>query len=159
MRLIILTAAALALAACGGQEPAAAADNAVPVPHSAAVTADPALYAVITDANEMTVEQIKARLVGSWRSTQDAKSSLTILPDGKWSSGYEGEAAAVSDWTTFPGDQPPLGAAGPFTPASRYLEVKDADGVFYYELGHITAEAFDMFSTARGNNLGFVRVE
>jgi hypothetical protein len=37
--------------------------------------------------------------------------------------------------------------------------VKDADGVFYYELGHITADAFDMFYTARGNNLGYVRVE
>ena len=44
-------------------------------------------------------------------------------------------------------------------PASRYLEVKDADGAFYYELGHITADAFDMFYTARGNNLGYVRVE
>jgi len=37
--------------------------------------------------------------------------------------------------------------------------VKDADGVFYYELGQVAADAFDMFYTARGNNLSFVRVD
>lgn len=59
----------------------------------------------------------------------------------------------------FPGDKPPAGAVGPFTPASRYLEVKEAEGVFYYELGQVTVDAFDMFYTARGNNLGYVRVK
>jgi len=158
MRLIVLTAAALALAACGGQAPAAPADTAT-TDAPAPVAADSAPTTAITDANEMTVEQISTRLVGRWRSSQDDKSTLTITADGKWSGAYEGEADSESDWTIFPGDQPPAGAAGPFTPASRYLEVKDADGVFYYEFGHITADAFDMFYTARGNNLSYVRVE
>lgn len=158
MRLIVLTAAALALAACGEQTPAAPAVTAsADAPPT--VAADPAATAETTDANEMTVEQISARLVGTWRSTQDDKSTLTIRADGKWSGGYEGETDSASDWTMFPGDQPPAGAAGPFTPASRYLEVKDTDGVFYYELGHVAADAFDMFYTARGNNLSYVRVK
>lgn len=158
MRLIVLSAAALALAACGGQTPAAPADIAS-TNAPAAVAADPAPPTEITDANEMTVEQLSARLVGTWRSSQDDKSTLTITADGKWSGGNDGEVDSVSDWTIFPGDQPPAGAAGPFTPASRYLEVKDADGLFYYEFGHITADAFDMFYTARGNNLSYLRVE
>jgi hypothetical protein len=157
MRLIVLSAAALALAACGGQAPSAPADTPATETPAAVVEAAPA--ADITDANEMTPDQIGARLVGSWRSTQDEKSSLTISADGKWTSGYEGETPSVSDWVIFAGDQPPAGAAGPFTPASRYLEVKDADGVFYYELGQVAADAFDMFYTARGNILSFVRVD
>jgi len=160
MRLIVLIAAAFALAACGGQAPSAPAEaKRADAPAAAAADRARAATTEITDANEMTVEQISARLVGTWRSTQDDKSSLTITADGKWSGGYEGEVDSVSGWTIFPGDQPPAGAAGPFTPASRYLEVKDPDGVFYYELGHITVDAFDMFYTARGNNLGYVRVD
>ena len=160
MRSLILLVAILATAACGGQSPSAPAE-AKGADTPAAAAADPARAAAaeIKDANEMTVEQISARLVGTWRSTQDDKSSLTITADGKWSGGYEGEVDSVSGWAIFSGDQPPAGVAGPFTPASRYLEVKDADGAFYYELGHITADAFDMFYTARGNNLGYVRVE
>jgi hypothetical protein len=145
----------LALAACGEQAPA---DTSAEGSTETTPAAEPAVAAV-TDANEMTTDEIRSRLVGTWRSTQDEKSSLTLSADGKWMSGYEGEAQTTSDWIVFTGDQPPAGAAGLFTPASRYLEVKDADGVFYYELGHITADAFDMFYTARGNNLGFVRVE
>ena len=160
MRSLILLVAILATAACGGQSPSAPAE-AKGADTPAAAAADPARAAAaeIKDANEMTVEQISARLVGTWRSTQDDKSSLTITADGKWSGGYESEVDSVSGWAIFSGDQPPAGAAGPFTPASRYLEVKDVDGAFYYELGHITADAFDMFYTARGNNLGYVRVE
>jgi hypothetical protein len=159
MRMIVVIAAAFALAACGGQVPAAPAE-AKGADAPAAATADPARAAAaeITDANEMTVAQISSRLVGTWQSTQDDKSSLTITADGKWSGGYEGEVHTVSDWTIFAGDQPPAGAAGPFTPTSRYVEVKDPDGVFYYELGRITADAFDMYYTVRGNNLDYVRV-
>jgi hypothetical protein len=160
MRSFILLVAILATAACGGQVPSAPAE-AKGADAPAAAAADPARAAATEtkDTNEMTVEQISARLVGTWRSTQDDKSSLTITADGKWSGIHEGEVDTVSDWTIFAGDQPPAGAAGPFTPASRYVEVKGPDGVFYYELGRITADAFDMFYTARGNNLGYVRVK
>ena len=158
MRLTVLSAAALALAACDGQAPAAPVDAAVAVPPDAA-PADPAPATDNADANAMTVDQIRALLVGGWRSIQDENWSLTISADGKWASGYVGLATTVSDWTIFTGDRPPAGAAGPFTAASRYLEVKDADETFYYELGWVGADAFDMFATSRGNNLSFARVK
>jgi hypothetical protein len=158
MRLIAMFAAAFCIAACGGQPPSAPADAAVTVPPSGSPAA-PAPASDTADANAMTVDQIRALLAGEWRSTQDEKWSIEIIAEGKWSSRYDGEEAEVSDWTIFAGDSPPSGAAGPFTPASRYLELKDADDTFYYELGWVAADAFDMFYTARGNNLSFVRVE
>jgi hypothetical protein len=53
----------------------------------------------------------------------------------------------------------PAGVEGTYTPASRYLEVKGADLVLYYELGHVSEDGFDMFYTARGNNLSFARIK
>lgn len=153
MRIILLAAAAFALAGCSEQTPAVAPQGAsTETPASAEPTP-------VTDANEMSVAQLGAALLGEWRSTEDDRSSLVIGADGKWSSVYEGDTLFVADWKLFTGDQPPAGAEGPFTPASRYLEVKEETGTFYYELGHVTADAFDMFYTARGNNLAFSRVK
>lgn len=45
-----------------------------------------------------------------------------------------------------------------FTPVSRYLEVSSTDGALYYEMGGISDAGFDMFYTARGNNLSFARI-
>lgn len=144
-----------AASACGESAPA----SPVPAPDGGPARAAPAPVSVVSDANELTTEEIDARLVGQWRAADDDKAALDISRHGKWTSLYEGEPLFVADWKLFAGDQPPAGAAGPFTPASRYLEVKEADGVFYYELGHITADAFDMFYTGRGNNLAYVRVQ
>ena len=153
MRLVLLAASALALLACAEQAPVEE-----PATPDAPVVAEPAPAIEVTDANALTLEQISERIVGNFRSTQDEKSTLSITADGKWSSGYEGQDSTVSEWKLFTGDQPPAGSSGPFTPASRYLEVKDANGALYYELGSVAAGGFDMFYTARGNNLGYARV-
>jgi len=154
MRNRILLVAILATSACGEPAPAS------PVPAldgGSTAAREPA--SEVTDANELTTEEISARLVGQWRAADDDKSTLDISRDGKWTSVYDGEPLFVSDWRLFTGDKPPAGAVGAFTSPSRYLEVKEVDGVFYYELGHITADAFNMFYTARGNNLSYVRVK
>ncbi len=153
MRIMLLVAVSLTLAACGEQ--------AAPAPAAAASMEAPmvAESAPVTDANAMTIEQLNALLLGAWRATDDEKATLVIAADGKWTSVYEGDTLFVADWKLFTGDQPPAGAAGPFTPASRYLEVKEAIGAFYYELGHVADDGFDMFYTARGNNLSFARVK
>ncbi|MFZ4686105.1 MAG: hypothetical protein ACOYMK_10845 [Hyphomonadaceae bacterium] len=155
MRSFILLVAIIATAACGGPAPA----SPVSALDGGSTEAAPAPASEVTDANELTIEDISARLLGQWQAADDDKAQLDISRDGKWTSVYEGEPLFVADWMLFPGDKPPAGAVGPFTPASRYLAVKEADGVFYYELGHVTADAFDMFYTARGNNLGYVRVK
>jgi len=153
MRIFWLASAMVALAGCG--EPAPAVTIEAVSPDAPAAT-EPA---AVTDANAMTIQQLKSLLVGAWRATDDAKATLDIAADGTWTSIYEGDTLFVAEWTLFTGDQPPAGAAGPFTPASRYLEVKEEIGAFHYELGHIADDAFDMFYTVRGNNLSFTRVQ
>jgi hypothetical protein len=150
MRLFVLAVSALALAACGEQ----ASTPTPPMPDAASVAP-----ADVTDANQLTPAQISARLVGIFQSTQDELSTLNITSDGKWTMGYKGEPDTVAAWRVFAGDAVPEGVSGEFTLASRYLEVKDADMTLYYEMGHVTEDGFDMFYTARGNMLSYVRVK
>jgi hypothetical protein len=152
MRLLLVAASVIALAACGEQ----AAEEVAPATPPVNVAPAPA---EITDANELTLAQISGRLVGIFRSTQDELSTLNITSDGKWTMSYEGEPDTVAAWRLFAGDAVPEGVTGEFTPASRYLEVKDADMTLYYEMGHIDEDGFDMFYTARGNMLSYARVK
>lgn len=147
MRLMLLAASFLAVAACGDQKSSDPAS-----PGGAAASNEAGI-----DANTLTPESITAKLVGSWQSAQDGRAGLILSPDGKWTETYQSTQPIVSDWRVFAGDKPPEGATETFTPASRYLEVKGEDGIRYYELGRIAGDAFDMFYTARGNNLSFVR--
>jgi len=153
MRAVFVAVAALALAACSESTPAPTA-----APETAASDPAAARAPDVTDANAMTTDEISQRLVGVYRSTDDEKATITFTADGKYLSHVDGELAAASEWKVFTGDQPPAGTAGPFTAASRYLEVRDDDGVFHYELGHVAADGFDMFYTARGNRLAYERV-
>lgn len=156
MRAFLLAASVFATAACSEAPSAAVADAAVP-PKTAA--AEQATSAKVTDANGLTLEEIGARLIGTFRSVDDGLSTIVIAQDGKFTNFYDGEADVASAWRLFTGDQPPAGAVGPFTPASRYLEVKNDGGLFYYELGQVTEAGFDMFYTARGNMLRYDRVK
>ncbi len=158
MRLIGLSALSLVfLAACGEQQPTVEAPTA-PVETADAITdADEAAMRAM-DANNMTPEEITAKLVGSYKSTQDDKSTLTISADGKWTEAYDGMEPVVSTWRVFAGTAAPEGTTVTFTPASRYLEVSSTEGAVYYEMGGVSDAGFDMFYTARGNNLSFARV-
>jgi hypothetical protein len=155
MRLIGLSALTLVLlAACGEQKPAEA-------PVSPAVPAEaiaPEAPADPADANAMTPDEIAARLVGSFRSLQDDKVTLTVVANGAWAETYEGSEPQVSSWRVFAGTSPPEGSTETFTPASRYLELTGDDGVFLYEMGRVDAAGFDMFYMPRGNNLRYERV-
>lgn len=154
MRLIALSALSLAfLAACGEQKPAE-------TPAAPAEAAAPATEAPVdaTDANAMTPDEIAAQLVGSFRSLQDDKVTLTVVANGAWTETYEGSEPQVSSWRVFAGTAPPEGSTETFTPASRYLELTGDDGVFLYEMGRIDAAGFDMFYMPRGNNLRYARI-
>lgn len=157
MRLIGLSALSLGLlVACGEQKPVVA--PVAPVEAPAATTdADEAAMRAM-DANNMTLEEITTKLVGSYRSTQDDKSTLTITADGKWTEIYDDMDPVVSAWRVFAGTAAPEGTTVTFTPASRYLEVSSTDGAAYYEMGGVSDAGFDMFYTARGNNLSFARI-
>lgn len=150
MRVLAVSALGLVLAACADNTPA---PEAATQPAAAAPEA-----AEIVDANALTLDQISQRLVGTFRSADDPLSVLTITADGAFTNIYDGEPDVASAWKVFTGDRPPAGAAGPFTPGSRYLEVSNDGGLFYYELGVVADGGFDMFYTARGNRLAYVRV-
>jgi len=149
MRFLLACMSALAVAACGDPQsaPAAPATSAAP---EAAVPAD---------ANGQTIEQISALLVGGFSSADDEKATISVTSDGKWTEAYEGAEPLTYSWRVFPGDAPPPGEPQTFTPASRYLELKRDGEVFYYELGVVAEDSFDMFYTARGNRLAYMRIK
>ena len=66
---------------------------------------------------------------------------------------------SVDTWRAFPGTEvPERGKDLTFTPASTYIEVISGEDAFYYEVGSIEADAFDMFYVSRGNRLAYKRI-
>jgi hypothetical protein len=153
MRFVFIAASALAFVACGEPQPAVE-GPAVQTPASEEPTVQ-----IPGDANALSASEVSSLLVGEFRSTQDEKSTIAVTSDGKWVETYGGEAPSTFAWRVFAGDQPPPGAAGPFTAASRYLELKSDEDVFYYEMGTLSEDGFDMFYTARGNMLAYTRIK
>lgn len=150
----VLFALAL-LAACGQSEPAPATGvNGLKTPDPV----QPAMAApASTDANAMTPADISAKLVGTFVDPDDEKSKIIVTSDGKWTEAYEGSGETTADWRVFAGSDAPSDTGEIFTPASRYLELISEAGAFYYELGAIDENGFDMFYVGRGNRLVFVR--
>ncbi len=112
-----------------------------------------------TDPNDMTPADISAKLVGTFAYLDDDMSKITVTSDGKWTEAYEGSGESTADWRIFAGTDAPKDTDYTFTPASRYLELIGEAGTFYYELGAIGENGFDMFYVGRGNRLAFVRVK
>jgi hypothetical protein len=145
------------VAACGQSEPAPATGvNGLKTPD----TVQPATAApASTDANDMTPADISAKLVGTFVSANDDKSKITVTSDGDWIEAYEGSGETTAEWRVFAGTDAPKDTGETFTPASRYLELLSDSGTFYYELGGIDEDGFDMFYVLRGNHLSFVRLK
>jgi hypothetical protein len=157
MRLAGSIVIALALAsACGPSNPESDVTPAFEAPRP---MAPPAEGAGIYDANNMTPAQISERLVGTFRYADDDQTTLTITSAGEWTETAEGSESPTARWRVFAGTDAPKDAAETFTPASRYLEVIGEAGSFYYELGVVAEDGFDMFYVGRGNRLSFVRVK
>ncbi|HOY79858.1 MAG TPA: hypothetical protein PLN33_18735 [Hyphomonadaceae bacterium] len=154
MRLLLLAAVStFALAACGDPKPAE--PTPAPVPESAAT--EPELPA---EAAAIPAQDVASKLAGTWQSTEDANSIITITAD-TWTNTYTGDDSVndVAKWRAFPGTESPANAEGlTFTPTSTYLEVKSGDNTFFYELGKIEADAFDFFYVSRGNHLSYKRI-
>jgi hypothetical protein len=154
MRALLLALSLTALAACGVEAPGERAAPATPPVNAAPAPAG------VTDANMLTPEQISARLVGVFTSLDDENAGLIVTSGGKWTETYANEEPSMETvWRVFTGDQAPAGADVTFMPASRYLELKADDGSFFYELGQVSEDGFDMFYTARGNRLAYRRVK
>jgi hypothetical protein len=160
---LTLPAVALILAACGPQTPAsetpppqapAAPEAVAPAPEPAAAT--PAAPIVLTTT------EVAARLVGTWRSIDDAKSTITISADGGWISDYADTLPVheVSTWKLFTMLDPLPGVpAYTLEPGKAYLEVKGRDVSLQYEVGNIDADNLELFYLARGNRHAFTRVK
>ncbi len=153
MRIAVLSVFALLFTTgCNPKSPTLAEPGAATAP--AAVTA--------ADVVNVPPAEVAAKLAGKWQSADDAKSTLTITAEGRWTEDYviDPPVHEVSAWRAFAGSDAPAGTTGNvFTPTSTYLEVKGANATFFYELGSIDADNFDMFYVARGNRLAFTRVK
>ena len=154
MRISLAVVSALALVACGEQKPApvgevtpAAVEPAAPVGEPGAVITAPAA--------------VPALIAGRWVSIDDAKSSITLTADGKWTDSYsDGTKDELYPWRAITGVE--AKAASPtneFTPEATYLEVKRTEATYYYELGGVDAENLDMFYVGRGNRLAYTRAK
>jgi len=105
----------------------------------------------------------QALMVGTWRSTDDARAMVEIRADGTWIDSYVGEpsATATSHWLLFSGAKPPKAAAGETLDAkSTYLEVNDQDGgQLFYALEKVDAKSLELLYLDRGNELTYARVK
>lgn len=154
MRALLLVAvSSLALAACGEAKPA----DPAPAPVAETKPTEAELPAEVVN---IPPQEIATKLAGTWQSVDDPNSILTITAD-TWTNTYTGDdsARSVGKWRAFPGtEKPAAGADLTFTPASTYIEVISGEDAFYYEVGTIEADAFDMFYVSRGNRLAYKRI-
>jgi hypothetical protein len=145
MRTLTLTAAALLVFAACGQKQAVSPPVAAP-----AVEVAPAALA-----------EIAAKMVGAWRSTDDAKSTIEVTADGVWISSYVTSPPVrdVSAWRLFTSADAPAEAANyTLEPGKAYLEVKAPDATLHYEIGDVSADSLELFYLARGNRRAFHRM-
>ncbi len=85
---------------------------------------------------------------------------MTITADS-WTNEYTGDASVhdVARWRAFPGTETPPNAEGLRSRRLRRLiEVISGENTFFYEIGAIQADAFDMFYASRGNRLAYRRI-
>jgi hypothetical protein len=158
MRICLAAVSALALVACGEKTPAPAAEV-TPAAASAATIAigepNPSTPAIVPPA------AVTALIAGKWVSIDDAKSSITLTADGRWTDSYlDGTKDETYPWRVINGVE--AKAASPtneFTPEATYLEVKRTEATYYYELGSIDAENLDMFYVGRGSRLAYTRAK
>lgn len=151
--LLLIAVSSLALAACGEQK---AADPA-PVPAADVAPAEPALASEVLN---VPPAEVATKLQGVWESIDDPNSILIITAD-TWTNDYKGDDSvhSVDKWRAFPGTEKPANSEGlTFTPESTYIEVVSGDDTFYYEVGTIEADTFDMFYVSRGNRLAYKRI-
>ena len=158
MRNFLMAVSVLALAACGGEKAAdpvkPEAAEAAPVTPSIAVgEPNPATPVVTAPA------AVPALIAGTWVSIDDAKSSIVVTADGKWTDMYaDGGQPETYPWRAITGTE--AKAASPtneFTPEATYLEVKQTEATYYYELGDLDADNLEMFYVGRGNRLAYTR--
>jgi hypothetical protein len=151
--LLLIAVSAFVLTACGEQKPVD------PTP-SPVVEAAPEEAALPDEVANIPAGEIAERLAGKWQALDDPNSILTITAD-TWTNDYTGDDSvhSVDAWRAFPGTEIPAGGADlSFTPTSTYIEVVSGDLTFYYEIGTIEADTFDMFYVSRGNRLAYKRI-
>ena len=158
MRCLLLADSVVALVACGEQKSAPAAEvapAAAPAPSIAIGEPNPSAPKIVAPA------AVPALIAGRWVSIDDAKSSITVTADGKWTDSYsDGTKDETYPWRVINGVE--AKAASPtkeFTPDATYLEVKRTEATYYYELGVLDAENLDMFYVGRGNRLAYTRAK
>ena len=158
MRAFLAAVSVVALAACGEQKAAEPVKPEVVAPVTPSIAIgepNPSTPAIIAPA------AVPALIAGKWVSIDDAKSSITVTADGKWTDSYsDGTKDETYPWRVINGVE--AKAASPtneFTPEATYLEVKRTESTFYYELGVLDAENLDMFYVGRGNRLAYTRAK
>jgi hypothetical protein len=149
MRIIIVTAALAALCACQPKTDEVPANRDLGSPQAAA--AKPAL----------DIAFLKERLAGHWQSIEDEKSTITVEAGGKWTSEYtDPPVNNVGAWKVFTSEAAPADAKQYTLEAGKaYLEVRDMDGAFFYELGDVDEDMLEMFYLGRGNRLAYKRMK
>lgn len=163
MRIFLLAVSVAVLAGCGEQkaatsEPAAVGPAAAtPAPSIAIGEPNPSAPAPMI----VPPAAVPALIAATWVSIDDPKVSLTITADGKWSEAYDSADAEGTDtasWRAINGTEAKLASpTDEFTPEATYIEVKHADGMYYYELGAVDVDNLEMFYVGRGNRLAYTR--
>lgn len=106
------------------------------------------------------VDAVLENILGSWRSTDDAKFTREFKADGVIIDHYEEVEDTAGSWNAFTSNDN-LETPFPQTPNTVYLRVVMNDfpeEVLYFELAKLTPEDLELFFLGRGGVLSFTRV-
>jgi hypothetical protein len=109
----------------------------------------------------VSLDAIRAALVGTWQGTDDTKFSREFDQGGAAVERYEGDSSATTagTWQVFAGSVPPAELRNQkFLPAATYLEIRENGDQLVFALVGLSRSELRMIYLERGNMLAFTRL-
>jgi len=100
-------------------------------------------------------------VVGTWKSTEDAKFVRTISSDGTFTDTYVGQpdATVTGPWTTFTSENAPDGFTYPKEADVTYLQLGLGNDALYFKVTKATDTDLELVYLNRGGVLSFTRTQ
>lgn len=106
------------------------------------------------------VDVTRTLLEGRWVSTEDARFSRSISPDGGVVEVYEGSPEITGYWALFTKDMPAHEVPHELEEGLVYLAVGIPENpTLYYQVAAIDESRLDLIHLERGNTLSFTKVK
>lgn len=115
-----------------------------------------AIAAFFVLAKPSELERVRAGLVASWRSVDDAQFVREFKSDGSVTDSYGGASVANDRWLLFTSDMPPLNYNGPLDEGKVYLSIGvPGSEPLYFQVQSLSENRLELIYLDRGGVLVF----